>query len=87
MSKATGLNHSAPDKKEQQKKKLENVDLKLEGRDLRWLEKVARATHQEPWSVTILQFAWTAGPVTLMAAYFGYYLNPAIPNSKGQIQE
>ncbi|WP_419535864.1 hypothetical protein [Endozoicomonas sp.] len=73
MSKATGLHHNAPDKKEQQKKKLENVDLKLEGRDLRWLEKVARAPHQEPWSVTILQFAWTAGPVTLMAAYFGYY--------------
>ncbi|MFK0572541.1 hypothetical protein, partial [Endozoicomonas sp.] len=63
----------APDKKEQQKKKLENVDLKLEGRDQRWLEKVARAPHQEPWSVTILQYAWTAGPVTLMAAYFGYY--------------
>ena len=73
MSKATGLHNNALDKKEQQKKKLENVDLKLEGRDLRWLEKVARAPHQEPWSVTILQFAWTAGPVTLMAAYFGYY--------------
>lgn len=73
MSKVSGLHNNAPDKKEQQKKKLENVDLKLEGRDLRWLEKVARTPHQEPWSLTILQYAWTAGPVTLMAAYFGYY--------------
>ncbi|WP_257283366.1 hypothetical protein [Endozoicomonas sp. SESOKO1] len=73
MSNATGLHNNAADKKEPQKKKLENVDLKLEGRDLRWLEKIARAPQQEPWSVTILQYAWTAGPVTLMAAYFGYY--------------
>ncbi len=73
MSKGSGLHNNAPSQKEQQKKKLENVDLKLEERDQRWLEKVARAPHQEPWSVTILQYAWTAGPVTLMAAYFGYY--------------
>ncbi len=59
--------------KEKQKKKLSNIDLKIEERELRWLEKVARAPHQEPWSITVLQFAWTAGPVTLMAAYFGYY--------------
>ncbi|WBA83765.1 hypothetical protein [Endozoicomonas sp. GU-1] len=73
MSNATGLHNNAPDNQEPQKKELDNVDLKLEGRDLRWLEKVARAPQQEPWSVIILQYAWTAGPVTLMAAYFGYY--------------
>lgn len=73
MSNTSSLYNNAPDKKEQQKKKLENVDLKLEGRDLRWIEKVARAPHQEPWSITILQYAWTAGPVTLIGAYFGYY--------------
>ncbi|MBO9493437.1 hypothetical protein J7438_04965 [Thalassotalea sp. G20_0] len=73
MSNATGLHNTAPDNQEPQKKELDNVDLKLEGRDLRWLEKVARAPQQEPWSVIILQYAWTAGPVTLMAAYFGYY--------------
>ena len=56
------------------KKKLDNVDLKLEERGLRWLEKVAKAPHQEPWVITVLQYAWTAGPVTLAAAYFGYYL-------------
>ena len=56
------------------KKKLDEVDLKLEERGLRWLEKVARAPHQEPWIVIILQYAWTAGPVTLAAAYFGFYL-------------
>lgn len=66
MSNTSSLYNNAPDKKEQQKKK-------LEGRDLRWIEKVARAPHQEPWSITILQYAWTAGPVTLIGAYFGYY--------------
>ena len=49
-------------------------DLHLEERDLRWLEKVARAPHAEPWSITILQNAWTAGPVTLLAASAGYYI-------------
>ena len=58
---------------DQPRKKLSNIDLKLEERELRWLEKVARAPHQEPWAITVLQYAWTAGPVTLMAAYFGYY--------------
>ncbi len=55
-------------------KKLDNVELKLEERGLRWLEKVARAPHEEPWAIVVLQYAWTAGPVTLLAAYFGYYL-------------
>ena len=57
------------------KKKQEPVDLKLEERGLRWLEKVARAPHQEPWSVTIVQYAWTAGPVSLIAAAGGWYLS------------
>lgn len=56
-----------------QQEKLDNIDLKLEERGLRWLEKVARAPHQEPWVITILQFSWAAGPVTLAAAYFGHY--------------
>ncbi|WP_422409514.1 MULTISPECIES: hypothetical protein [unclassified Endozoicomonas] len=51
-----------------------DADLQLEERNLSWLEKVARAPHQEPWSVTILQYAWTAGPVTLLAAFAGYYI-------------
>ena len=49
-------------------------DLHLEERNLRWLEKVARAPHTEPWSIIILQNAWTAGPVTLLAASAGYYI-------------
>ncbi|WP_299732631.1 hypothetical protein [uncultured Endozoicomonas sp.] len=64
---------NAPDKKEHRKKQLDNIDLKLEERDQRWLEKVASAPQPEPWSVIVFQYAWTAGPVTLMAAYFGYY--------------
>ncbi|MGB1272385.1 MAG: hypothetical protein ACPG5T_09940, partial [Endozoicomonas sp.] len=71
ISKASGLHNN---KKKLAPKQLDNVDLQLEERGLRWLEKVARAPHQEPWGVTILQYAWTAGPVTLFAAYFGYYL-------------
>ncbi|MRI34966.1 hypothetical protein EOPP23_18480 [Endozoicomonas sp. OPT23] len=55
------------------KRKNKATDFHLEGRNLNWLEKVARAPHQEPWSVTILQYAWTAGPVSLLAAYAGYY--------------
>ncbi len=56
-----------------QRRKHTKTDFHLEGRNLNWLEKVARAPHQEPWSVTILQYAWTAGPVSLLAAYAGYY--------------
>ena len=55
------------------RRKNKATDFHLEGRNLNWLEKVARAPHQEPWSVTILQYAWTAGPVSLLAAYAGYY--------------
>ena len=36
---------------------------------------MARAPHQEPWSVTIVQYAWTAGPVSLLAAAGGWYLS------------
>ena len=77
MPKGTDLHNTASGHsgiEDQPRKKLSNIDLKLEERELRWLEKVARAPHQEPWSLTVLQYAWTAGPVTLMAAYFGYYL-------------
>lgn len=77
MSKGTDLHSTASRPSginEQPRKKLSNIDLKLEERELRWLEKIARAPHQEPWNITVLQYAWTAGPVTLMAAYFGYYL-------------
>lgn len=50
-------------------------ELQLEEREPGWLEKVARAPHQEPWSVTIIQYAWTAGPVSLLAAAGGWYLS------------
>ncbi len=57
------------------KKKQAPDDLKLEERGLRWLEKVARAPHQEPWRITIVQYAWTAGPVSLIAATGGWYMS------------
>ena len=53
MSKGTDLHGTASGHsgiKEQSRKKLSNIDLKLEERELRWLEKVARAPHQEPWT-------------------------------------
>ena len=52
---------------------INNTSLKLEGRGQRWLEKMVKAPHQEPWSITFLQFAWTAGPVTMIAAASAYY--------------
>lgn len=38
------------------------------------IDQVSRAVRDLPWFVTILQLAWTAGPVTLIAAVGGYFL-------------
>ncbi len=73
MVQGSGLNNRTSNASESSKKKLDSIDLQLEGRDQRWFEKFARVSQQEPWSVTLLQYAWTAGPVTLLAAYCGYY--------------
>ncbi len=50
--------------------------LELDTRGQRVLEKIASAPHKEPWAVTLMMLAWTAGPVTLltvtMATWIGY---------------
>lgn len=39
-----------------------------------WLDRITGAARAEPWQVTILKLAWTAGPATFIAASLGYYL-------------
>ena len=39
-----------------------------------WLERISGAARAEPWQVTLLKLAWTAGPATFLAASIGYYL-------------
>jgi hypothetical protein len=48
------------------------VSFDREGQE--WLNRIAGAIRSEPWLVTLLKLAWTAGPATLMAASLGYYL-------------
>lgn len=51
-----------------------DAPLAMERRGQRQMEEVARAVRGTPWVVTLLQLAWTAGPVTLLAAIGGYFL-------------
>lgn len=39
-----------------------------------WLDRITGAARAEPWQVTLLKLAWTAGPATFLAASLGYYL-------------
>ena len=39
-----------------------------------WLDRITGAARAEPWQVTLLKLAWTAGPATFLAASIGYYL-------------
>lgn len=48
------------------------VSLEREGQE--WLNRLTGAMRTEPWLVTLLKLAWTAGPATLVAAWAGYYL-------------
>jgi len=38
------------------------------------IERIAAAVERAPWGITLLQLAWTAGPVTLIGAAAGYYV-------------
>ena len=48
------------------------VRLEREGRDE--IDRITRAVEKVPWSVSLLQILWTAGPVTLLGAWGGYLL-------------
>ncbi len=45
----------------------------LEHRGQDRIETISRAVRKAPWLVTSLELAWTAGPVTFLAAFGGYY--------------
>jgi len=47
------------------------ASLEREGQE--WLNRITGALRTEPWLVTLLKLAWTAGPATLLAASLGYY--------------
>lgn len=48
------------------------VSLEREGEA--WLDRITGAVRAEPWPITLLKLAWTAGPATFIAASLGYYL-------------
>ncbi|WP_355660847.1 hypothetical protein [Halomonas salifodinae] len=48
------------------------VRLERQGRDE--IDRITRAVERVPWSVSLLQILWTAGPVTLLGAWGGYLL-------------
>ena len=52
---------------------LENK-LSLEKSGYNRLKKLVKSLENEPWSVTLLQLAWTAGPITFLALQGGYFL-------------
>ncbi len=56
----------------------------LEGLGLRFLNRIARATREVSPTKTIVQLAWTAGPVTYLALQGGYLLGYGHP-APGQL--
>ncbi|MDH3354146.1 MAG: hypothetical protein OEL79_02890, partial [Chromatiales bacterium] len=48
------------------------VSLEREGQE--WLDRITGAARAEPWQVTLLKLAWTAGPATFIAASLSFYL-------------
>jgi len=49
-----------------------NNNLEYIGED--FIKRVARAARKESWGRTVIQLAWTAGPVTYLALQGGYHL-------------
>ncbi|WP_163832833.1 hypothetical protein [Spartinivicinus ruber] len=47
--------------------------VQLTNRPRHWLEQLHIKAQDEPWGITMVSFAWTAGPVTYLAALAGYY--------------
>ncbi|SCZ60236.1 hypothetical protein [Thiohalomonas denitrificans] len=52
--------------------RISNVYLEREGRNR--IDQVLSTVEDAPWSISLVQLAWTAGPVTYIAAQGGYYL-------------
>lgn len=62
----------APAKKDTAAQRTSNVYLEHEGERL--IQRIIETVENVPWSITLLQLAWTAGPVTFIAAQGGYWL-------------
>ncbi len=58
------------------------TDIHLEREGHRLLGELSEAAEQIPWGIGLLQLAWTAGPVTYIAAAGGYYIGygKSLPN-------
>lgn len=48
------------------------VSLAREGNEQ--IQRLSEAVEKEPWSINFLQLIWTAGPVTVIGLYGGYYV-------------
>ncbi|SEI37635.1 hypothetical protein SAMN05421831_10171 [Allopseudospirillum japonicum] len=57
----------------------QRVSLEREGNA--HIQRISEAVTTLPWSITLLQLLWTAGPVTLLSAYGGYFLGHGKPPS------
>lgn len=57
----------------QQNNSVKNDRIQLTSRPRHWLDRLRASTQDEPWGITMASFAWTAGPVTYLAALGGYY--------------
>ena len=66
------MSHTASESPHQRSARVSNVYLEREGE--RRIERVLEAVETTPWSVRLLELAWTAGPVTFIAAQGGYLM-------------
>ncbi|PUE05751.1 MAG: hypothetical protein C3L24_00330, partial [Candidatus Sedimenticola endophacoides] len=66
------MSFSFPGPSRQTRQQDHAISLEREGQA--WLNRLTGAARDEPWPVTLLKLAWTAGPATLAAAWLGYYM-------------
>lgn len=65
--------HAASESRYQPSTRVSNVYLEREGE--RRIERVLEAVETTPWSIRLVELAWTAGPVTFIASQGGYYMS------------
>ncbi|MCM5703269.1 hypothetical protein [Larsenimonas salina] len=59
-------------KRRADEKRTSTVSLEREGRDE--IRRITQAVEKVPWSISLMQILWTAGPVTLIGAWGGYLM-------------
>lgn len=55
-------------------KNSESVELYADQEGVKHIQKILTSVESEPWGVTLLQLAWTAGPLTFIALQGGYLI-------------